>query len=203
MTKPNQCVIGFTIPLDEKSFNKQNRNPDIEYVNINFLKRWWQYHQYIVNAYDTDIRDNLKRLKVNICYNMTFNDYKELFYSNNYKAIILFAHSRIKDSVHGIEFYDGFVKNSEIVDMLPYDYPGVIDLSACNSQILAKELKAKNPKYLIGSKFIDIIPTAWMSYYLLLFNYLDENEADYSEAYEKVSRFFITGKTDVLEKEKK
>ncbi|MBF0338860.1 MAG: hypothetical protein HQL05_13650 [Nitrospirae bacterium] len=189
IVKPNNCALAFAIPLDEKSFEQNRKVPDREYIRMKFKDDWNGYYIKVARIYE-NFKTNFQQLGVNVFYNVTFDCFKGLLEREEFDVIIPFAHFNNKESeLHkpGMEFFDGFATIPEIVDAVPYDFTGILDLDVCNSEPLVVKLKEKNLKYLIKSGYGEATPVVWMGFYLMLFRYLYDNNATYIEALEETS----------------
>ncbi|KJU81627.1 hypothetical protein MBAV_006189 [Candidatus Magnetobacterium bavaricum] len=188
--KPDNCALAFTIPLDEESFKQKEKVPDREYTKET---RWELYEKKIAGIYEK-MKSNFQQLGVNIFYNVTLDCFKGLL-DGEIDVVILFAHFRNNDSglyKPGIEFFDGFATIPEIVDVVPYNFSGILDLTVCNPTTLVVKLKEKNRDYLIKSGFGNATPVVWMGFYLALFKYLHDNDSTYIKALEETVKVFHT-----------
>ncbi|MBF0338912.1 MAG: hypothetical protein HQL05_13920 [Nitrospirae bacterium] len=191
--KPNNCAMAFSIPLDEESFAQNRKVIDREYTKINLMDSWNWCYLKIAGIYER-FEVDFQQLGVNVFYNVTFNCFKCLLERMEFDVIILFAHFRDNESElykPGIEFFDGFVTIPNIVDAVPYNFNGILDLTVCHPKKLVIKLKDKNLDYMIKAGFGGATPALWMRFYLVLFKYLYDKNTTYIEALEETVKIFL------------
>ncbi|MBF0607398.1 MAG: hypothetical protein SFH39_08120 [Candidatus Magnetobacterium sp. LHC-1] len=192
IVKPHNCALAFAIPLDEDSFEQNRKVPDREYTKKNLQDNWEWCYLEVAGIYEK-METKFQQLGVNMFYNVTFKRFKYLLECGEFDVIILFAHFRNNESglcKPGIEFFDGFATIPEIVNAVPYDFSGILDLTVCKPETLVVKLKERNLKYLIKSGFVNLTPAIWIDFYLLLFKYLYDNKATYVKALEETMYIF-------------
>ena len=93
--------------------------------------------------------------------------------------MILFAHWRDVDE--RIELADGLVSPEAIVQVVPSDFKGIMDLCVCHPRALVFGIKQKCPDSLVKSTDKDAAPLWWLYLYEAMFKILT-TRADYFQA---------------------
>lgn len=87
-----------------------------------------------------------------------------------------------------IELADRMHTAAELVDATPYDYPGVIDLSVCNSIVLAELLKrARRPALVASGEFRASLAFRMIRYRVLI-EQLHRRKARYTDVLQQLAR---------------
>src|SRR5258707_1379754 len=129
MTRPADCSIIFALPTSRTGFEWSRSQTRSEYAN-GFLLGWDQYE---------DVCDDL---------NAALGTYRSLGVTSialdarretwarafrNGEVVLLFAHWLEYGAGGGaIEFWDGPFSVEDLVNQIPEDFRGVIDLSVCH-----------------------------------------------------------------------
>lgn len=103
-----------------------------------------------------------------VCTESSLQKFGELFGLKRFDVVILFAHWG-KSSV---EFHDGFASIPAIVEKIPTDFDGIIDLCTCHPELLTIALRQERPKCLVKFVNNEVIPYQWLHLYLALFTHL-------------------------------
>jgi len=181
--KPEDCVLGFGIPTSKESFFQDQENENKDFAKM-FGGVWSKYyHQFIKDL--KLIEPQLLETGLKIKHNITLADYHQMF-SNN-QLIILFSHW--KDDK--VEFSNGLRPICEIVDGIPNNYAGIIDLCVCHPNELAVQIREKKTNCLVRYIPRKATPYFWLNFYLALFNYLKEENISYLKALDDVIAEFL------------
>jgi hypothetical protein len=175
--RPDECVIGFGIPLSEEGFRRQAQNPKGgDFIRSQRLT--WEKHHYLFVDSCLKILPHLRRWGVKVVEELTLQALADVF-SHPPAAIILFAHWRDSDGT--VELADRLVAPEEIVGLVPKDFNRIMDLCVCHPRQLVMLLKQKCPDCLV--KFTDTKATAvaWIYMYQAMFRILTTN-TDYFQA---------------------
>lgn len=136
------------------------------------------YHQFIREL--EFIKPKLIDTGLKIKHNLTLVDFHQMF--NTYCVVVLFSHW--KDDT--VEFYDGLKNISEIVEGIPSDFHGILDLCVCHPDGLALLIRKKKPNCLVRYIPKKATPLFWLNFYLVLFTYLKSIDLPYLKALEDV-----------------
>jgi hypothetical protein len=184
ITKPSQCVLGFGIPTTRSSFTKSLKNPNSDYIN-RYNCSWNYYKEVIVNPLN-DVRPVFDKVGLTIVHNLTLEKFEQLF--NEFEVIILFSHWK----ENKIEFEEGLIEIEKVVDIIPNNFEGVLDLSVCHPTKLGQLIKEQKENCF--AKYINIKvnpPVLWFNFYSVLFQYLNYEKKYYLDALEDVIGEFL------------
>lgn len=180
---PEDCVLAFGIPTDKAVFfaDQYRKNKD-------FAKRydgvWSKYYHQFISEFE-QIIPKLKNLGLRIERDLTLVKFRALF--KQYKVVILFSHWQ-EDKV---EFHEGLQPLDDIIEQIPTQFGGVIDLCVCHPNGLALKIRQSRPNTL--TKFIpnSAIPYFWLHFYLVLFKHLHQENKNYLSVLDEVSEAFF------------
>jgi hypothetical protein len=182
--KPHQCVLAFGIPTTKEDFTN-----DLKLPNKDFAKRckcFTSYRKQIIDPLNKKVEPVLTRLGVKVVHKLTFSDFGSLFQNNRFDVIILFSHW--KDEA--VEFYDGLVTISKILEQVPFNFSGIIDLCVCHPDSLRIRLDFERPNCAVKISKEKINAFIWLRFYENLFIYLDQEDITYFEAVDNVLEMF-------------
>lgn len=173
--KPSDCILAFGIPTCESDFIDAK---DDEFRDFVTPYSWGKYHKEIVSHLE-EVEPYFKQLEVRVIHRLKLSDFKVLLESNPKRVIILFSHWK-EDS---IEFFSGMASSDAIVNEVPLDFEGIIDLCVCHPNNLWIKLRNLLPPSAL-IKFTDVTntPYKWLYFYWVVFTILDNSEVSYSEA---------------------
>jgi hypothetical protein len=98
-----------------------------------------------------------------------------------------------------IELADRMHTAAEVVQATPYDYPGVIDLSVCNSILLAELLKrARRPALIASGEFRASLAFRMVRYRVLV-EHLHRRRARYTDVLQQLGRNSLAPPQDRVE----
>ena len=185
--KPENCVMAFGIPITKEDFLKDLKNPYKDFAR-RFKGGWTQYYHQIVSNSDT-ILPEIRKYGAEI-QTIASDRFRNIFKENKYDIIILFSHWQ-KDT---IELYDKAVGITEIVQLIPYEFNGIIDLCVCHPEKLTIALRKERPNCLIRYAQNKATPFIWLYFYLFLFKQLQAKDVNYLEALELTIQKFLNKK---------
>src|ERR1051326_4139585 len=146
--KPCDCAIAFAIPTNSEEFFR-----DLDAPNKNFAKffrekfgswAWDEYRRQIVRDYER-VAPAIMETGAKVHTGVTLREFGELFRRGRFRVVVLFAHW----GEDAVEFYDGFAPVGTIVEQVPDDFDGVVDLCVCHSNHLREQLSVRRPKCLV------------------------------------------------------
>jgi hypothetical protein len=183
--KPENCIIVFGIPTSKEKFRQHQLSK-----NSDFAKRftnWSQYHYQFVSNIER-LSPIITELGVSIIYDLKFRDFETLFNKNKIDVIVLFSHW----NSNSIEFDDGLADIQSIVNKIPLDFYGILDLCVCHPEELTKMLRKFRPNCLVKYTHKKATPFLWIYFYMVLLKYLKDYDVTYLEALEKIINEFLT-----------
>jgi len=181
--KPSQCAIGFGIPTNKADFYHDKTRQDKDFAKR--FKTWPMYKDQIVDHFN-QAEVTIKQLGVFVIEQFTLDAFRDFFLQDRFDVIILFSHWKKQT----IEFHDGLKHFSDIIDAVPLDFSGIIDLCVCHPKDLRIGLDNKRPKCIVKFTTEDALPWFWIIFYQALFMYLQLNDSTYIEAVETVFKKF-------------
>lgn len=185
--KPKDCVIGIGLPLTQKGFFEDQKNLNKDFVR-NCCSTWTKYNHEIVNETNR-VFPVLTDWGLKIKYELVSSEIRQLF--DNKLVVIIFSHWK-EDC---IELYDGLIKIKDLVDQIPTNWNGIIDLCICHPKALVDLIDKERPKCLTRYSNRQATPAFWINFYLLLFKILNDNNKSYLLALEETVAIFQNFKT--------
>jgi hypothetical protein len=183
--KPENCVLAFGIPTSKEVFFNAQNHPNKDFAK-KFKGIWAKYDLEIVSNIQK-IDPILSELGATVVHNLTLDDFGNLFHNQKYDVIILFSHWK----ANAIEFHDGLAEIPAIINRIPTDFSGIIDLSVCHPEQLTIDLRKERPNCLVRFTNQDATPYLWLSFYRALLHHLKQHERTYLEALEEVIAAFL------------
>ncbi len=186
IVKPEDCALLIGIPLTLEDHMRKKHCED----SMSLLEPIWsKYESQVVSPYLKQLKKTYSTTGVKITEKANLNHWKQAVCHSELKVVILFSHF----SSDSVEFDDRMVKSTEIVNAVPQEFDGVLDLCVCHPVSLVEKIRVERPNCL--SKFIDhtATPIIWMHFYAVLFQLLRQEELTYMQALEKtIFAFFST-----------
>ena len=171
---PAACVIAYALPTSEQEFGEKSRAGS-DYVSA-FAGGWPQYRA-TCDLMRLSI-DTCRRHRATVLERLTAAQLDSLFL---FDTVILFAHSVDQDvcsgarsSPGGIELWDRYVGDSEMVAAVPEGYQGTIDLCACHPIALVQALKAQRRSASVKYEPNLLLPGIWAEIYATVFRFATE-----------------------------
>lgn len=190
--KPSDCVLAFGIPTCEEEFG----NAKSDALGRDFvIKQVWHEYDFHFVSHLKKIEPKMRKLGARIIYDLTLEKFGELFRDASNKVVILFSHWTDET----VEFFDGMKTEKEIINVVPKDFDGIIDLCACHPKSLALKLRNHLPEFsLVKRTDVENTPRIWLYFYWAVFTALNDsnNSGDknsgitYLEALEKTVNEF-------------
>jgi hypothetical protein len=195
--KPNQCVMAFTFPVTEREFLLEVRNSSKEFLGK--YRYWSRYYAEFVRHYHL-VMPEISRLGTAVQVNVTMEQFGNFFVDGHFRAVILYAHwkgegvtdFKTADGPGGteccdepwsaVEFFDGFQPVANIVDKVPPDFNGVLDLCVCRPEPLVAALHRDRPACVVKDTNGSAMPHRWLYFHLSLFKLLSATEIEYTNA---------------------
>lgn len=176
VSKPRDCAFAVGIPTSEAGYRQSLQAPGEP-----FAKRFGTYAQYwnqIVRPVQS-LADRVTRFGVRLVRDLTLDGFGSLCSDEKVHAVILFSHWA-EDSV---EFFDGFASIEAVIETVPTEGSGVLDLCVCHPLDLISQLRKDRPGYLIHFRQIEAQPRFWLSFYPALFLSLHRSPRSYLDAF--------------------
>ncbi len=170
------CAIAFGIPTSFDLYINARECQTSDLV-CNLFPKWEKYCYDFVKPFEAVI-PYLNRTGVEILEGATTNSFSSLFL--HYKVVILFTHWKGQT----VEFTDGMKQIEEVVDAIPVDFSGIIDLCVCHPVSLVRQIRSNRPYCLIRFQHNKARPAYWLYFYRLIFDLLANNYTNYLDAFE-------------------
>lgn len=183
ITKPTDCAFAFGIPITEAAFLKARRSPRADYVR-QWRGGWPEYDQ----CFAADARRFAKSLevwRVETVHDATLSQFGRLL-SAGHTVVTLFSHW----TEDAIEFGEGLVDIPSIVNIVPKDFSGFLDLCTCHPTALVDALKEHRPLCFVKSVRGKSRPTRWLQFYRVLYHELARHDTTFLRAFETVVTAF-------------
>ena len=119
-------------------------------------------------------------LGARIVPDLTLSEFGDVFARPEVHAVILFSHWQ----GDAIEFKDGFADINSIIEHVPIEYAGILDLCVCHPNSLISELRQTRPHCIIKWIDLDVTPIFWLYFYRALFQYLNRGKKSYLQGFE-------------------
>lgn len=174
--KPADCVLAFGIPTCEDEFWEAREDSERDFVK----NQIWEKYNFQFVSHLRKIEPRLVKLGLKVVHKLTLQDFGELLRDSSNKVVILFSHWK-EDTV---EFFDGMATEDEIINVIPSDFEGIVDLTVCHPQNLAIRIRNHLPPTSLV-KYADIknTPLIWLYFYWAVFTILsDSNNSDPGDA---------------------
>lgn len=157
---PSDCVLALAIPLTREGFLADLKQPEIkdfvfQFCKLRGLERadpdfCWQVYESEEAAFVSAVCDEVVRHGIKVANDVSRGDLTKLF--AQFSVVTLVAHSRFAESeAADIEFSDGLVTTPELVQSIPIDFSGLLDLTVCNSVIPAAVIRENRPNCLVAA----------------------------------------------------
>jgi hypothetical protein len=161
---PCDCVLAFGIPTDEEDFETSIKDPKRDYSK-HYLAGWGQYRRNFVSQVE-DYTRRYEALGVHVIRGLQSSEIPALFTIGS--VVTLFTHW----TVAGVEFCDGILSLPTLVEAVPCDFSGVLDLCVCHPDDLAALLLRDRPLCTIRYLSNKASPLFWLGFYAALYELL-------------------------------
>lgn len=183
--KPQDCVVAICIPVTFEAYTSAQIYPENRDFVPNCFGSWLEYRYHIINS-TSKVLPEIEKLGVSVIKDVTISNFADLLTKNAYSIVMLIAHW--KDDA--IEFADGLENISEIVNIVPPSFEGILDLCICHPTNLAMKLREVRPNCRVRFTNAKSTLTLWLYYFLALFKKLELEEITYPAAHEFINREF-------------
>ncbi len=183
--RPQDCAIAFGIPTCQHVFvdQRDNMKREHDYVRYSKYPEYTEYYSGFVRFLD-ELEPGLQDIGVRLAYDVTPWDLTELF--QQYRVVILFSHWTDADPefpLGAVELGEGLVDIDTIVEAVPQDYDGFLDLCTCSPpNLIDALLYARSRCRLKYTEKEDAKPDLWLYFYAKLFQLLHEKPMSYPDA---------------------
>lgn len=174
--KPSDCTLVFGIAASVEEYERQRLKPD-RYDFMSVLDKEG-YCMAVLNDMDR-LLPAIAQTGARIETGVSLQGFGSLLRDPSRSVVTLFSHWK-EDSV---QFADGLMKIQQFIEMVPFDFRGVLDLCVCHPVGLAARLRAERPH--IGFiKYIDTSATVslWLWFYAALFRRLATEQSTWLNA---------------------
>jgi hypothetical protein len=186
LVRPADCQVLMAIPTSREGFERDLSLASKDFVP-NLCPIWDMYRLTTVDVFKRE-RQHWERDGVEVLEDVTIECFRDRLTRATHAVTVLFAHW----AREGVEFADQIVSIPAVIDAVPVDFRGWLDLSVCHPTQLADGLRrSRGPECRIKFSHGKAIPSLWMSYYSVLFAYMAKGTYCYLDATElAVTRFF-------------
>jgi hypothetical protein len=161
---PRDCVLAFGIPTDEEDFEASIKDPHRDYAR-HYLAGWSQYRSNFVSRV-ADFTRRSEALGVHVIHGLQSSGIPELFARTS--VVTLFTHW----TAAGVELCDGILSLPRLVESVPPDFSGVMDLCVCHPDDLAALLLRDRPLCTVRYLSNKASPLFWLAFYASLYEIL-------------------------------
>lgn len=175
--KPSECVLGFGVPVTEKAFRQSLKDPKRDFASL--FPSWSRYEAEWISDLNAVMPD-LRKWGVRVLEEVTLASFA-IQVSTQPAATILFSHTR----GGAIEMADGMNSPETLVELVPCDYTGTLDLAACGPVDLVAALIRRRPLCRFRYVVEDTTPLYWVHFYHLVFWLLQTRTLTYQQAVEQ------------------
>jgi hypothetical protein len=161
---PRDCVLAFGIPTDESDFEASVKDPNRDYSK-RYLAGWGQYRRNFA-SHVADYTHRYEALGVHVIHGFCGSDLPSLFTLNS--VVTLFTHW----TVAGVEFCDGILSLPKLIERVPFDFSGVLDLCVCHPDDLGALVLRDRPFCTVRYLSNRANPIFWLGFYAALYEIL-------------------------------
>src|SRR5437660_4940776 len=128
---PKDCLLSFGIPTSREEFFEAKQNPNNRDFAVNHYASWAKYYSDIVGPLDL-VEPAIRSIGVRTIHRLTLSEFRRLLFEDRVRVLIVFSHW----SDESVEFAEGLHKVSEVIESIPKDYSGILDLGICHPECL-------------------------------------------------------------------
>lgn len=186
--KPGNCFLGICLPLSKQDYitsldndnNKSYAKIRRKLLQFNIDSLWEHDHLPLVHLIN-DIKLKLQRLGVTVKTDFSLSDIASIAH---YEVAAILAHyDDVKDE---IELFDNQYKSDIIIDRIPVDYNGIIDLTMCQSTRVQMQIKARIKNCLVVANKMNASPEFRLLCYYNTVSLLGKEDISYVDAITKI-----------------
>jgi hypothetical protein len=181
---PSDCLLGFAIPTARERFMRDLASGDDMRFAPSF-DSWTRYRYEVVRHLDT-LRPALEATGTAVVEDFSLEALEGAFSLRRKSIVVLLSHW----CGDRVEFAGGMASADDVVDRVPEDFAGIIDLCVCSVPGLVTALKTRR-RCLVRYGEEKATPEHWLYFYLVLFKCLSAGRDTYLTAYERVTREFL------------
>jgi hypothetical protein len=175
---PNNCVLAFGLPTTEEDFEASIRDQNRDYAK-HYLAGWEQYRRNYA-CHVIAFTQRFLALGVQVISDLRGSDLPALF--DRGSVVTLFTHW----TATGIEFFDGTLPLSKVVEAVPCAFAGVLDLCVCHPDELVALLLRDRPLCSVRYLSERASPVFWLTFYAALYSVLKLGGRTYTNAMTEV-----------------
>lgn len=182
---PGRCTLLFGIPTDQAAFNADLANDR----GKDFVRRnpeWERYWKQVARPAQ-QLSRHAQSLGAHVVSNACFSDYAEALRAPN-DVVILISHWRGET----VELYDGMHAVDALVNSIPDNFDGLLDLCVCTPSRLALSVRGRRASTLVRYAPVLAWPPLWFGYFEALLTRLSEASVTYARATSEVTILFMT-----------
>jgi hypothetical protein len=147
LIRPQDCTLAFGVPTSLAELDRDISNPGGRDFVAKICKaakvqdKIREYRLAVLDYIDT-LLPAIEGTGAKVERGVTLHGLPDIFRDRSRKVITLFSHWDVRGFV---EFADGLAPPAAIVEQVPVEYAGVLDLCVCHPIALAKELRLERP----------------------------------------------------------
>lgn len=176
---PQRCVLAFALATTESGYTQSKEDTAREYVRLGYPV-WQRYEKEVLRSINK-IVPHLKTWGVHIANDVGSAALSALFASGAYDVIVLFTH--YNRSLGKLELWDGMTGIDQVLHIIPPDFNGIIDLTACETHdTLVMPIRKHSPQCLVRHSTLPVTPDIWLYFILAMFSIIREGNMSYIDA---------------------
>src|SRR5688572_16099213 len=132
VVSPRDCALAFGIPTCRAGFEGRLKYGTCDYIRPDRFSGWSEYEMRFVR-FLTELEPGLREIGVTVAQDVTASSFAELF--DRHRAVVLFSHWNDEDPdfpLGAVELNEGPVAIDTIVNAVPEDFDGFLDLCVCH-----------------------------------------------------------------------
>jgi hypothetical protein len=176
ISRPEDCVLGFGIPTSAERF-LASRLHGFSGCFASDFSGLSDYEAQVLEPFRR-IGAQIRQLGARVVSDLTLDQYGALFRDGRTHAVTLVSHW----GKTFIEFHDGPARVNEIVQTIPSDFAGIIDLCVCHPEKLLPCLRATHLDSVIHYIATKATLFFWLCFYRDLLRLLRPGTRTYMEA---------------------
>jgi hypothetical protein len=177
---PSDCAIAFGIPTCRMAFEVR-----LKHGTCDYLRRFagWPEYEFRFVRFLTELEPGLREIGVTVERDATVSSFAKLF--ERHRVVVLFSHWNDEDPdfpLGAVELDEGTVAIETLVDAVPQDFEGFLDLCVCHPRNLASALWEARPRCRVKRLNNVAQPDFWLYFYGTLFHRLHQEPTSYPKA---------------------
>ena len=191
MHSPRDCALAFTFPLDLEEARAQASDPSHDFIQ-SFLASgagtpedvlWEDYAR--IAAFSREVLAEAEQRGVLVAADAGLSDWGRLVRQR--RVCTLFAHWDQSAGEGCVEFADGRKTCGQLIDSLPADYAGILDLAVCRSIIAGQKIKRARPRATVITHRHESSVGPRAALYRQVLRVLDSDRTSYTDAWTRVN----------------